>query len=261
MTHTPAAAGYMFDNALHDARRRLDLLEATYDPLTLRHLATVGVEPGWRCAELGAGGGSIARWLCSRVGPGGRVVAVDLDTRFLEESGEPNLEVRQADLTASDLEPGAYDLVHARALLVHLPSRTDLLERMVTWLRPGGRLLVEEPDFYPITAVETGAYREAFSAMAEVVAAGGGASDWARDLPGLLDALGLKEVDADTTVMTFRGGSACARMIGTTILQVRAAMVGSGRIGEDDLDGVVAELDRPERWFTGFAGVAAWGRR
>ncbi len=80
---------YRLDNGWRDARRRLQMLEAVYDPLTLRHLEMVGVGPGWRCLEVGAGAGSITRALAERVGPQGRVAAVDLDPRFLLTSRPP----------------------------------------------------------------------------------------------------------------------------------------------------------------------------
>jgi hypothetical protein len=75
---------YLLPNAWHQARERLALLERVLDPGTTRHLDELGVAAGWECLEFGAGGGSIAAWLCARVGSTGRVVATDLDTRFLE---------------------------------------------------------------------------------------------------------------------------------------------------------------------------------
>ena len=65
-------------------RERLRRLEAMSDRTTIRALDTVGVGPGWHCLEVGAGGGSVARLLGERVGPTGRVVAADLDPRFLD---------------------------------------------------------------------------------------------------------------------------------------------------------------------------------
>jgi tRNA A58 N-methylase Trm61 len=56
-------------------------------------LESLGVADGWRCLEVGAGGGSIAEWLCRRVGRKGAVLATDLDTRFLYALDFPNLEI------------------------------------------------------------------------------------------------------------------------------------------------------------------------
>src|SRR5207302_1313015 len=80
---TPGAGTYAWDNSWADARRRLELLEQCWDPRSQEALSRAGVQPGWRCLEVGGGAGSIASWLCDAVGPDGTVVAVDLDTRFL----------------------------------------------------------------------------------------------------------------------------------------------------------------------------------
>jgi 2-polyprenyl-3-methyl-5-hydroxy-6-metoxy-1,4-benzoquinol methylase len=121
------------DSVVEDAR--LALLEATADPSTKRRLATLGVVPGWRVADVGAGRGSIAHHLAELVGPRGRVVAADIDPRFL--TGLPaNVEVRCMDIRSEDLEPWAYDLVHCRFVLDHMPDPLGLLHERVTAVRP-----------------------------------------------------------------------------------------------------------------------------
>ncbi|HET9109188.1 MAG TPA: hypothetical protein VFN78_00040, partial [Ktedonobacterales bacterium] len=71
-------ADYLLDNAWQEQDRRLARLEAWFDPGTIQHLEALGVGPGWRCLEVGAGAGSIAAWLCNRVGPEGSVLATDI---------------------------------------------------------------------------------------------------------------------------------------------------------------------------------------
>ena len=68
---------YLFDEATRVERERLAAIEAGLDPFSMECLQKIGVATGWRCAEIGAGGGSIAEWLCRQVGPSGRVVATD----------------------------------------------------------------------------------------------------------------------------------------------------------------------------------------
>jgi len=122
-------------------RERLSFLEYAADPLSQRRLAALGIRPGWRCLEVGAGHGSIVRWLAAHVGPQGRVVATDLNPRFLTEIGLPNVEVRQHDIRTDPLEPGLYELVHCRAVLIHMPDPQLVVGRMVEALRIGGWLL------------------------------------------------------------------------------------------------------------------------
>ncbi len=108
------------------------------------------MQPGWRCLEVGAGGGSVAAWLCDRTAHGGSVLATDLDTTVLRELTRPNLEVRVHDVLSDELPEREFDLVHARLLLAWLADPGRGLQRMLAALSPGGCLLVEEMDFHSI---------------------------------------------------------------------------------------------------------------
>jgi hypothetical protein len=56
--------GYLMSGAATDLEgERLRHLQVGGDPFTFRHLEQTGVGEGWRCLEVGAGGGSVARWL------------------------------------------------------------------------------------------------------------------------------------------------------------------------------------------------------
>src|SRR5690348_11497571 len=101
-------------------RERLRLLGQLMNPMTTGRLHRLGVRRGWRCLEVGAGDGSIAAWLAKQVGASGRVVATDIDPRFLAGLEVGGVEVRRHDVTRDLLETGHYDLVHCRALLMHL---------------------------------------------------------------------------------------------------------------------------------------------
>jgi ubiquinone/menaquinone biosynthesis C-methylase UbiE len=127
-----------------DEFTRLKLIEEFNDPSTFRLLDAIGVAGGWRCLEVGAGGGSVVRWLSDRVGPAGKVVAADLDVRFLGDIKAQNVEVRQCDITRDPIEPASYDLVHARSVLTHLRDPVEVLRRMTAALRPGGWLMAED---------------------------------------------------------------------------------------------------------------------
>src|SRR5260370_470282 len=60
---TPTTSTYPLDNAWEHAQPRLRALERIYDPASTRRLEALGVGPGWRCLEAGAGGGSVTRGL------------------------------------------------------------------------------------------------------------------------------------------------------------------------------------------------------
>jgi SAM-dependent methyltransferase len=252
---------YTLDNAWEQARGRLDLLEQCYDGGTTRRLRALGVAPGWRCLEVGAGGGSIARFLCREVGPQGRVTAIDIDTCFVDEIDAPNLDVLRLDVTTDELPQDAFDLVHCRALLMHLPARQRVLDALVAALRPGGWLLVEEGDHYPISALGSGLHPEVME-MVLVDGLTGAGVNWAfaRHLPALLHQNGISDIGAESEVAIFEGGSPMAKLIRLTVLQARASGL-TGEATDEQMDAWNALVDEPGRWFHGFALMAAWGRR
>src|SRR5207249_186653 len=137
----------LFDHEWLVERKQLAADEAALDPFTIWWLEKIGVKEGWRCLEVGAGGGSIAEWLCRRVGATGRVVATDRQTKFLEAIQAPNLEVVQYDIVADALERDGFDFVFARRVLEHLSDPSSALRKMHTALCPGGLLLVESTDY------------------------------------------------------------------------------------------------------------------
>lgn len=80
---------YEFDHEWEKERARLASLEAVFDPYSRAAIIATKPNPGWRCLEVGAGGGSVAEWLSSVVGPDGVVVATDLETKFLAAINRP----------------------------------------------------------------------------------------------------------------------------------------------------------------------------
>ena len=51
---------YLFSHEEKKERERLAAIEAMGNPFTIECLEKIGVGEGWRCLEIGAGGGSIA---------------------------------------------------------------------------------------------------------------------------------------------------------------------------------------------------------
>jgi SAM-dependent methyltransferase len=230
------------------ARRRLDLLGACYDESSFARAHALGVRRGWRCLVAGAGGGSFARRLAARVGDSGRVVAADTDARPLEARAAPNLEAQQVDLRTDELEAGAFDFVHMR----DVRARPEILRRLAAALRPGGILMVETDDVYPILQTATGDYRDGWDAYLAVTSE---APTRAHVLPERLDELGLRHVDAEVDTQLFRGGSVPAEFWSLTWLQVRR------RTDEDAIDRGRAALADTARWYFGPAKLTVWGRR
>jgi SAM-dependent methyltransferase len=259
---------YAFDNALAVQRERLDTLEALFDPGTIRQLEARGVGPGWRCLEVGAGGGSIAAWLSERVGPDGAVLATDLDTRWVEQLARPNLEVRVHDLLDDGLPEGEFDLVHCRLLLGWLGDPEVGLRRLIASVKPGGWLLAEEIDFVsavadPLTPAEAGALFEHVVAAHNAVLAERHAFDpfYGRRVAGALEDAGLVDTGTEGRASMWRGGGPGGRIWQLTIEQLRDSIVELGLMDATDVDAAIALCGDPRLRTMSPVVMAAWGRR
>ena len=252
---------YFSDHQWPGERRRLTLLEECYDPGTIRRMVDIGVSSGWICLEVGAGAGSIARWLVRQIGPTGRVVATDLDTSFLENPAEANLEIWRHDLTYDPLPVAQFDCVHVRWLLDLLPERKALVKKLVTTLKPGGWLLVEEPDMFPIAAVSVEEYSRLMEAAITLLRSAGTNHHWARTLPAVLTAAGLIDVCAEADVDICQGGSPMAERRRLGLAQLREDLLQADLITEEEFDKGTACLSNSSHWLMDFASVAAWGQK
>jgi hypothetical protein len=240
--------GYLLDNRAADAKLRFDALSAVFDRWTFDHLQALGIERGWRCWEVGAGGPSVPSWLADHVGSEGAVVATDIDTSWLGASGA--YRILQHDVT-SDEPPGeGYDLVHARLVLSHLPERDEALRLMTGALRRGGWLLVEDFDVglqplacpAPTQPAEERAnrVREGFLAL---LAQRGVDLSLGRSLPRRLRSLGLSDIQADAYIPLAL--PATRDLERANVQQVRAGLVAYG-IGDADIDGHLAALEQAD---------------
>ena len=254
-------ANYSLSNAWDNARRRLALLEQYLDPITHRRLSSLGLGEGWHCLEVGGGGGSVARWLSAHVGAEGRVVGTDIDPRFLEEIREPNFEAWKHDIAIDDLPSGEFDLVHTRWVLQHLADPEAAIERMTAALRPGGWLLVEGMDFFPIHTASSQLYIDLMVGLAGVVASSGGNDFGGRALPAIVAKQGLADMQAEGDFAVLNGGSPMAEFFRLSVLQLRESIVGSGAVSAVQFDAAIALLEDPGFWAFGPGGVAVRGRK
>lgn len=276
------ATPYMFDNSDEREAERLAGIQAAWDPGTFRHLTDLGVGEGWRCLEVGAGAGSVARWLCQQVGEKGSVLATDINTALLEDIDLPNLEVRRHDIQSEELPRGEFDLVHCRLVLMHLPAREEALRRMADALAPGGWMLIEDISFAGTgTATSRGSatFRSLIVPLRAMLRAHGAEVNFGRRLPILFNRLGLTEVGAEGRVVVLVGGSEANTWALPTLERIQERFTGGEqtdaskvratfervpalrRAAERQLVRLRQLLADPEFAFHCPAMVATWGRR
>ena len=253
---------YILDDAATEEYQRLDLMSKILDPWTRGYLRSLGVGPGWRCLELGGGNGSIAEWLCGVVGPSGSVTSVDVEPVLLDLVPAQNLTVQQLDVRTDPLPAGTFDLVTCRALLHQVADDAPaVLERMAAAVRPGGWLLVQEPDFSLAPTTEPEVWASTWSALIRWGRDQG--VDWliGRRLPAMVSGLGLGRPEAKTDVQDIRGRDRGARYFQLFLAEVRDRVLDSGRLDAGTLEAATGLLEDPDLWTQCWMMTAVWVRK
>ncbi|MDX3072928.1 methyltransferase domain-containing protein [Streptomyces sp. MI02-7b] len=264
-THEPGS-GYLLDNRQSEAGVRLGALAELFDPVTFRHVDALGIGPGMRCWEVGAGGPSVPLGLARRVGPGGTVVATDIDVSWAREAAGGVIDVRRHDVAADPPPDGGFDLVHARLVLVHVTDRAEALRRMAGALRPGGVLLLEDadPGLQPLLCPDESGPAQRLanrlrSGFRTLMAERGADLAYGRTLPRLLREAGLEDVRADAYFPIT--SPACTVLEAATVRQIRGRLVAAGLATDEEVDRHLADVATGTLDLATSPMISAWGRR
>jgi SAM-dependent methyltransferase len=206
--------------------------------------------------------------LCRRVGPSGHVVATDLQPDRLRERSIDNLEVLEHDVVADPLDPAAFDLVHARNVLIHVERREQALAKLVRAVKPGGWILLEEPDVVTDcpdpAAPERMArmYRKATEAVYAFLTEMGLEPNLGSRLMGLLRSHGFDSLGAQGRVHMFQGspeGTPSPHLMAFSDLE--EGIVAAGRIGAPEFKAFLGLNREPRFAWREALTMSAWGRR
>jgi hypothetical protein len=146
---------------------------------------------------------------------------------------------------------------------MHVSEPTQVLARMIAALKPGGWLLVEEPDDTaagPVNASHPGAARfyQANRTMLEELKANDVMDPYlGRRLGDLLIGLGLDSVECEGVTWIHQGGDIAARLVLATL----ALHERSGRYSLADLEATRQALSDPRFSFVDTTWFGAQGRR
>ncbi|WP_433259850.1 class I SAM-dependent methyltransferase [Actinosynnema sp. CS-041913] len=258
---TASGTGYVFADHGSHATEQFRCLSAAYDAFTFARLAHTGVREGWRCLEVGAGGGSVAHWLARR---SGSVLATDLRPEHIPPA--PGLTVERHDIVRDPLPENGFDLIHARLVLAHLPEREAVLRKLVRSLRPGGWLQLDEFDksYGPVLMApdEESArlYERYLAAKDRMFAAAGSDGEWGRRMAASMVAAGLVEVDPVPVVQPWHAGSPAVRLLVHHTRHLRDRLTAAG-MTDDELSRVREVMADPRFRASSCVVYSAHGRR
>jgi SAM-dependent methyltransferase len=141
MSSDPTRHSEAFLNDLRDGWWNADFLQ-----LVARRLALDTVRDA---LDVGAGQGHWTRVVAGMLSPDARVVGVEREPDWVAEANRrarPNQTFVQGSAEALPFPDASFDLVTCQTLLIHVADPAVVLAEMWRVLRPGGRLMVAEPN-------------------------------------------------------------------------------------------------------------------
>jgi SAM-dependent methyltransferase len=250
---------YVLGHHLKGEGERLALMSELLDPMHRRYLESLNiVKSGARTLEVGCGNGSISAWLARQVAPDGRAVAVDLDLSLVDVH-LPNLELRKEDIIDQPVEPGGFDLVTARAVLHHVADAKAAIANLIASLRPGGAILLIEPDFLPVAIAEPPEVRAFWSGWLAWSRDRGIDYQIGRTLAPRLAALGIEKIGGTAETAIYNGTSLWADYWIQTIRELREDLTSSGKLSTALVDIFLGHCADPVWWTQTIAFTAVHG--
>jgi ubiquinone/menaquinone biosynthesis C-methylase UbiE len=113
----------------------------------------LGITAGARILDVGCGTGDDALAMAELVGSCGQIVGLDYSPSLIEEAhqrvkdGALPVDFTSGDVHRLDFPDNSFDGCRADRVFMHLRDREQALAEMIRVTRPGGRIVVREPDW------------------------------------------------------------------------------------------------------------------
>lgn len=173
--------------------------------------------------------------------------------------------LRHDILTGSVPDLDGFDVAHCRALLLHLADPLLGLHNMLSGLRPGARVLLEDADFATLVAADpthpaSPVFDPVFAAVMDMQARLGTLDQrFGRSLLPLAQRVGLVNCRQEAIAMLRWGGSGEAELLRISCGAAQRALLDRQLLSEADLGAWTVALGDPEFCFYDALSVAVWG--
>jgi SAM-dependent methyltransferase len=251
---------------------RLQLQARVWQPAAEAMLDGIGIEPGWSCLDLGCGAMGILGPLSQRVGPNGRIIGVDADQRSLNVAQEylhdqhlTNVELLERNVLQTGLPDATFDLVHERFVLPYVTPPEPLVQEMVRLVRPGGWVVIQEPDNTPWTFYPPDPRWSRFKAILIAAFALRGDIDIGQRTYGMLRHVGLTDLQIRAAALALPPQHPYMHMPLMAMAALRPHILQHGLAQPDELEELVAyvtkEASNPHAVQITFITTQVWGRK
>ncbi len=252
---------------------RLRLQARVWEPEAETMLDRIGVQPGWKCIDLGCGAMGILGPLSRRVGSQGHVIGVDTDAKqlaaardFIHENKFDNVEILELDAYHTNMPYESFDFTHVRFVFAPVGRDEELVREMLALTRPGGVVAIEEPDATSWNCYPTHpAWARLKGAILSAFERGGGDFNAGQRTFGMLRHAGLDDIQIRAAVVALQDKHPYKRLPIQFATSLRKRILDAGILSESELDSALAECeqvaDDPETIVLSFVVTQVWGRK
>ena len=130
--------------------KRLKTQHDVWKSETLKGWSLAGFKSGDVILDLGSGPGYCTQELSEIVGPSGKVIGVDRSESFInyleQEKNKKGFNIETLLSTFDDLELDSESLdgIYCRWALAWIPNPKEILTKLKSFLKPGGRMVIHE---------------------------------------------------------------------------------------------------------------------
>ena len=254
--------GYV-DAAYLDAAAKL---MKTFKQLTYERMR---VQPGQRILDLGCGPATDTIPLAHYVGVSGQIVGVDCDAEMIAEADQRALKAgvsawvthKRADAIALPFDSNYFDACRSERVFQHLHDPTKALSEIVRVTKPGGWIVVLDPDWGSLSmdASDVESERRLARVLAEHLANNGYSG---RRLYRLFKKQGLVEVSAQVCGIHFTDYAFARQM--WLMDKVEHEALALGVVTGQELDQLHAYWEQANTegvYFSGMHEILVWGRK
>lgn len=205
----------------------------------------LGLKPGARVADVGCGTGEDISLLADLVGPEGSATGFDLSKAMVDEatgrhSARNTISFIQAPSENLGVPDGHFDAIRADRVLIHVPSPEATLQEFIRAAKPGGRIVISEPDMHGFW-VASDDYQTSQLLVKEI--ANSCVTPYLpRDLWTMMRDVGLKDVQCSVQTLTSADIGAVAKVLDLSMV-VKLAVSGGG-ISQERADAWLDDLQK-----------------
>ncbi len=228
---------------------RLRFQHKVWGPVTNKFFDRLKIQRGWKCLDVGAGPGFVAKDLRERVGETGEVTALEPSALYLdwfkketERKGWNNIKFIQGKAEEVDFPQKYFDVIFSRWVIAFVPDAEKFLDQLIAALRPGGIIALQDYWYEGLSIYpRSGAFERMPDAIRAYYRSGGGDPFVTGKVPSILKRYGLRVIDFTPTILSGGPTSDVTEWMHRFITMHMPLMAEKGVISKEEADALLAD--------------------